>query len=243
MTHLQNVSDTMTSIEIAEIAEKRHADVLTSIKKMEPTWLKIGERNFSLAEYEDKQGKKRPMYILDRKETLFVISKYNDEVRGKIILRWEELEKQNRKPAPAIDFTNPDNILKIVENWKVDRERAERAEEIAKLQQAELEKAAPKVEYCEHVLLSKSTYNTSQIAKELDLSAKKLNDFLKQKRVQFKQNNTWLLYTKYTGKGYTETVTYSYESSTGDHRTSMRTVWTEKGRKFIHELFNENLSA
>ena len=45
-------------------------------------------------------------------------------------------------------------------------------------------------------------YTTSEIAKELGLSsATKLNNLLSEKKIQYKQNKTWLLYSKYSELG------------------------------------------
>ena len=45
---------TITSREIAEITDKRHADVLKAIRIMEPAWVKVDERKFPLIYYTDK---------------------------------------------------------------------------------------------------------------------------------------------------------------------------------------------
>lgn len=58
-------------------------------------------------------------------------------------------------------------------------------------------------------------------------------------RVQYLQNGTWVLYEKYQNKGFTKTKTHFYVDN-GVQKTSMLTVWTERGRLFIHSLFNNN---
>lgn len=57
-------SQTMSSLQIAEITGKPHNDVLKAIRKMEPAWAKISGGNFSLTSYADEQGKERPCYEL-----------------------------------------------------------------------------------------------------------------------------------------------------------------------------------
>lgn len=105
------------------------------------------------------------------------------------------------------------------------------------LQSEQLKICAPKVEYYEAVLQSRSTYNTNQIAKELGMSAETLNRKLRERGIQYKQNGTWLLTCKYQSRGYTKTKTHTYTRSDGAIATSMLTVWTEKGREFIINLF------
>lgn len=87
---------TMSSVEIAEMTGKLHRHVLRSIRAMEPAWVKVNGSNFGLVEYTDAKGEKRPMYLLDYRECMYIATKFNDEARAKLILRWDELEKENR---------------------------------------------------------------------------------------------------------------------------------------------------
>lgn len=43
----KNNEERITSLEIAELAGKPHADVLKAIRKMEEPWKKVAEGNFS----------------------------------------------------------------------------------------------------------------------------------------------------------------------------------------------------
>ena len=84
----------ITSLEIAEITGKNHKDVMRAIRSMEPAWHKIAGRNFALGSYMDKNQQLRPCYDLSKTECLYVGSKFNDEARAKLVLRWYELEQQ-----------------------------------------------------------------------------------------------------------------------------------------------------
>ena len=110
--------------------------------------------------------------------------------------------------------------------------------QLAADQAKQLELQAPKVKYHDEVLTSVNTYTTTQIAKELGMSAVKLNKELKQLGVQFKQRGQWLLKAKYQDKGYTDTETVTFTRSGGETDSNMKTVWTEKGREFIHDLIS-----
>lgn len=136
-------------------------------------------------------------------------------------------------------LTNPDLLIGLATELKNERAEKERLAQQNALQSAEMKKQAPKVEYYDEVLTSTSTYNTKHIAKELGMSAIALNRTLHSLGVQYKHRGTWLLYSKYQNKGYTKTETHSFTNSKGETQTSMQTVWTEKGRKFIHELLKQ----
>ena len=78
-----------------------------------------------------------------------------------------------------------------------------------------LNRQAPKVRYFEEVLHSASTYTTTQIAKELGMSGRKLNYRLKQLGVQFRQSGTWMLTARYHKEGYTRTHTHVWQNRNG----------------------------
>jgi putative antirepressor len=79
----------MSSREIAELTGKLHKHMLRDIRTMEPAWEKVTGSKFGLSEYEDPTGRKLPEYQLNKDETLYVATKYNDETRAKLIMRWK----------------------------------------------------------------------------------------------------------------------------------------------------------
>lgn len=89
----------ISSREIAEMAGKQHNDILKSIRKQEVAWEKVNGGKFTLVEYLDSKGEKRPEYMLTKKESLYIGTKFNDEARAKLVIRWEELETNTAKPA------------------------------------------------------------------------------------------------------------------------------------------------
>lgn len=133
-------------------------------------------------------------------------------------------------------IANPDTLIQLAQQLKAERIEKERLAEQNELHKQQLQLSAPKVQYYNEVLQSESTYNTNQIAKELGMSAVTLNARLQSLGVQYRQGGQWLLYSKYQSHDYTKTHTHSYTRSDGTTGTSMLTVWTEKGREFIHSV-------
>lgn len=77
-------------------------------------------------------------------------------------------------------------------------------------------------------------YTTSEIAKELGLSsATKLNNLLSEKKIQYKQNKTWLLYSKYSELGLVSIKQEVLDNG----KIIYDRKWTGKGRDFILNLF------
>ena len=86
----------MTSLEIAEVTGKNHKDVLKAIRKMEQAWVDVCGRKFALTSRTVVQPnggtREVPCYLLTKTECLYIATKFNDEARARLVLRWEELE-------------------------------------------------------------------------------------------------------------------------------------------------------
>ena len=100
----------------------------------------------------------------------------------------------------------------------------------------------PKAEYAEEVLLSETCLTTTQIAKELGMTAQALNRLLAAHRIQFRQSGQsgqWMLYREYADKGLAQNRTFPYRDSKGRAKTQTQMVWTERGRLFIHTMVKQ----
>ena len=100
-----------------------------------------------------------------------------------------------------------------------------------------IEEMAPKAEYADEVLDSVSCLTTTQIAKELNMTAQELNRSLCSMKVQYGQSGQYLLYANYARQGLAQNRTHAYYDRFGDLHTQQQLVWTERGRRFIHNLF------
>lgn len=107
---------------------------------------------------------------------------------------------------------------------------------IVAVQNQQISEMRPKVSYYDIVLQCKDLVPISVIAKDYGWSAKRMNSFLYEKGVQYKQGNIWLLYQKYAEKGYTSTKTFNTPGSDGELHNHVHTYWTQAGRLFIYDL-------
>jgi len=140
-------------------------------------------------------------------------------------------------------LTNPDLIIGLANQLKNERAEKERLRQENELANKTIQIQAPKIEYVNNVLASESCHTTTTIAKELGMSGKALNTTLHQAKIHFKQDNHWVLYSQHQAKGYAKTRTHNYYDSEGKPRTNIATVWTEKGRLFIHEIIRNKNSS
>ena len=156
MNELLNNAETMTSLQIAEVTGMRHADVMRSIRNMEEAWTKTTQRNFPLSEYKDSTGRSLPMYQLNKTECLYVATKFNDEARAKLVIRWEELERERA----AGGFQIPQNFSEAL---RLAAEQAERVE----AQQKQIEAMKPKALFADAVATSDRSCLVAELAKIL----------------------------------------------------------------------------
>ena len=103
-------------------------------------------------------------------------------------------------------------------------------------QETEIDRLLPKALYADNVLDSISCYTTTQIAKELGMTAQELNRLLCAEHVQYYQRGQYMLYAEYAHRGLAKSRTH-FDLFVGRDTvcTRMYLVWTEKGRKFIHQ--------
>ena len=104
----------------------------------------------------------------------------------------------------------------------------------------------PKAIYSDNVLDSVSCFTTTQVAKELGVTAQELNRSLCALHIQYYQSGQYMLYAEYAHMGLAKSRTRynafldpkcgGKKEKMGKAVTHTYLVWTEKGRKFIHDL-------
>lgn len=131
-------------------------------------------------------------------------------------------------------------LAKREERLKQLEAQAEQQQVTIEIQTEEIKKSAPKVSYYDKHLQSVNALTATQIAKEIGMSAEKLNSKLKELGIQFKQSGQWLLKSPYDKWGMHETRTNIFTSERGNTHTNTYTVWTQRGRRFIIALYEND---
>lgn len=95
----------------------------------------------------------------------------------------------------------------------------------------------PDAEYARAVCIGDNCRTATSIAKDYGMSGEKLNSILHGLKIQWKNSDgQWVLYAKYSGKGYTKNRKgRPFEHNSGKITTPNTTVWTEAGQRFIYE--------
>ena len=234
--------DITTSVIVADVFGKNHADVLRDIRNLHCSD-EFRKRNFAeLFEIKElaNNGKRKDLFYEMTKDGFsFLVMGYTGEKAGEFKERF--INEFNKRDAL---LKNDDYIISramavLSDRTKALEQQIQLKEEQIKLQHQEIQQSAPKVEYFNEVLQSDSLIPTNIIAKELGMSAVSLNKLLKQLNVIYRSGDTWVLYHKYQNKGYTGTKTVTFHDSLGNKQTAVHTYWTEVGREFIHRTVKE----
>lgn len=181
---------------------------------------------------------------------LYAVILRSDKPKAKPFRRWvtnEVLPSIRKHGAYMTDqtleraLTSPDFLIELATQLKAEQAQRKQLETTVAVQNQQIAELQPKASYYDVVLNCKDLISIGKIAKDYGWSAQKLNEYLHQHGVQYKQGKTWLLYQKYAGMGYTSTKTHTYHGDDGrEHAAEPHTYWTQKGRLFIYDLLKSD---
>ena len=160
-----------------------------------------------------------PVFSLTKTECLYVATKFNDAARARLVLRWEELEKDVR--CKKDEGRCGGQKLLVTEKEILQQGDAIRRQQIG-------EENAP----------ADGCLTVKEIAKMLDITIKELNKILVEEGVQFWNGSRYRLTKEYSNKGYTQDRIFHYFALNGSKRERTYMVWTLQGLNFISQLFS-----
>ena len=211
----------MTSLEVAEICGKQHFHVMEAIRKMEPAWEKVSSSKFRLSSRKVIQPnggvREFPCYELTKTETLYIATKFKDEERARLVLRWEELERERLEQA---HLQRPKEVRLLATAQEVLHE----SEEIVG---GQLDIANEESDGC---------FTATEIAEVFGMDAHDLNSFLVDMKIQRWCGGQYRLTPKYAELGLAANRLSIGYSLRGKLKYNTYLVWTEKGRDFILDL-------
>ena len=221
MTHIINIiqktqsEQTMTSLEIAELTGKQHNHLMRDIRNMEPAWEKVQGSKFGLSSrtYQLPNGgtKEVPCYVLTKTECLYIATKFNDEARAKLVLRWEELEMADgrRQMADGRCLPSPQKILALAD---------EIIGEGLRLVNADAE----------------DTLTATQVAKTFNMDVRDFNAVLEDLGIQYRRGGHWNIAVELEGRGYTALRTHVSYSLKGEKKIRTYMTWTMAGLHYLN---------
>ena len=199
----------MSSLDIAELCGKPHNDILKAIRKMELAWVKINGGKFSLVEYKDSKGELRPCYSLSKTECLYIATKFKDDMRAKLVLRWEELERERLGDRQQLALPSPQKILAMADNIVGEGLRILNEE-------------------------AEDTLTATQVAKTFNMTTLDFNAVLRDMGIQYRRHGRWNLSDDLQGRGYTAERTHVSYSLKGEKKIHHYMTWTLEGLRFLN---------
>lgn len=237
-----NGNDVTTSLIVAQVFGKEHKNVLRDIESLSCSE-DFNRLNFERITYKDARNREQTAYEMTKDGFSFLVMGYTGSKAGEFKERF--INEFNRREALLKDddyilMRSQQILQKRVENLQAENKRLEQQNA---LQEEQLHQSAPKVEYCDKVLSSKGYLTINMIAACLGISDIKLNKFLCQWGIQYKESGVYYLYSKYRDKGFTVHKPHAYTDSLGNIKTKQHMYWTEAGKKFIIELYSSRVAA
>ena len=213
--HVGNDNHHMTKLEIAELTGKQHKNVMQAIRNMEPAWEKVTGLKFQLCEksYLLANGvtKKQPFYQLTKTECLYIATKFNDEARAKLVLRWQELETEDirRKMSEVRCLPEPKEILRLAdeiigEGLRMVNEPAE------------------------------DTLTATQVAKTFNMTVYDFNAVLADMGIQYRRGGHWNISDDLADRDYVRLRTHVSYSLKGVKKVKVYMTWTLDGLRFLN---------
>lgn len=137
-------------------------------------------------------------------------------------------------------LNNPDFAIAAFKALRDERNKNKKLTATVHAQNEQIAKMKPKVSYYDIVLQCKDLVTVNTIAKDYGWSAIRLNAYLHEHGIQYKQGEIWHLYQDYAEKGYTGTRTQIFTGKDGEQHSREHTYWTQKGRLFLYEYLKAN---
>ena len=219
MTHIINIiqkeqsEQTMTSLEIAELTGKQHFHVMEAIRKMEPAWEKVCKSKFRFTSRTIVQPnggtREVPCYQLTKTECLYIATKFNDEARAKLVLRWQELELQELKRRQQLCLPEPEEILRL-------------ADHIMGEALAEMNAGA------------EDTLTATQVAKTFNMTVFDFNQVLRDMGIQYRSHGRWNIADNLSDRDLVRFRTYVSYSLKGQKKVHTYMTWTMSGLRYLN---------
>ena len=210
-----NKQQMMTSLEIAELTGKNHFDLMRAIRKMEPAWEKVQGCKFALLQrtYDLPNGgtKTVPCYQLTKTECLYIATKFNDEARAKLVLRWEELEKAElrRKMSEMKCLPEPKEILRLADQIIGEGLRMVNA-------------------------AAEDTLTATQVAKTFNMRVYDFNQVVRDLGIQYRRNGRWNIREDLQDRDLVRLRTYVSYSLKGEKKVRTYMTWTLQGLRYLN---------
>ena len=227
-----NDTQHMTSLEIAELTGKQHNHLMRDIRNMEAGWEKVAQSKFGLGSYKDLNGQLRPCYILTKTECLYIATKFNDEARARLVLRWEELERRsltpNRSPKGEGRSLTP-NPSPMGEGRRYQQVCLPGPKEIVRLADGIIGEGLRLLNAD-----AEDTLTATQVAKTFNMTVCDFNQVVSDMGIQYRRHGRWYISDDLKDRDLVRLRTYISYSLKGEKKIRTYMTWTMKGLRYLN---------
>lgn len=241
LVQIENNQPVTSSLQVAEVFNIRHGDVLASIRELNKDVKKTGlleNENFRSVDlsmfYEgtyQSEGNNRsyPMFYMNQDGWTLLVMGYQGKKATEFKLQYmaqfkkmkQELKQLKQQTEPSLPQDYATALEQLAKQVRLNESLQIKVDQLSQPTLVEQTELLPNV-----------LYSTEEIAQEIGYSsARALNQRMYAERVVYysKKDRSWLLYAPYKDRGLKDLST---------RRKSQ--LWTEKGREFIKVRFTEN---
>lgn len=227
---LPSTCATMTSLEIAELVDKRHDNVKRTIETL------IKQGVITSPQIEEKPstgGRPGSEYRFSgdqgKRDSIIVVAQLSPEFTASLVDRWQELESQLAKPREL-------SRLELIQMALESEQEKLRLEEDKRALEHRIEEDAPRVAFAKQVEVSEGSISVAQAAKILGTGRQRLFAFLRQAGWVTRKNEP---YQSKIEAGYLDVKLGSWEHPDHGVQQSVTALVTGKGLVKLRALWEQ----
>ena len=152
-----------------------------------------------------------PCYELTKTECLYIATKFNDEARAKLVLRWEQLEReeQRRRMAAMRCLPEPKEIIRLAD---------EMVGEALRMANEEAE----------------DSLTATQVAKTFNMTVYDFNQVLCDMGIQYRRHGRWNIADDLMDRDLVRLRTHVSYSLKGQKKIRTYMTWTINGLHYLN---------
>ena len=235
---MQTTDKTMSSREIAKLADKQHGHVIRDIELLNETLAQESLSIIGESFYTADNGQTYREFLLTKEQTIDLMTGYNRNLRIRINRRWAELEQQIAAPVVAL----PQDYLSALKALVTSEEAKERAN-------AEIKQLQPKAAALDAISHSKGSTGIRETAKAVGMGQ---NEFVAWCTNPDKPMSARFMYRDHSGalnayshridQGFVTQKLSCFIGGDGRDRTAPKVRFTPSGVTQIAKLLQQERS-
>lgn len=215
-----NAERTMSSREIAELVESRHADVCRAIERLMVA--KAISEYAPMAYTHPQNGQSYTEYRIGKRDSYVVVAQLSPAFTARLVDRWQSLEAQVAQPA--LNLNDPSFLRTVL---------LEYTEKVLELQQT-VEAQKPAVEFAHAVRNTEDGIGIGDMARLLGTGQNRLFRRLREDHILMPTNRP---YQQYLDRDYFRVIENVWFDAAKEPHPTFRTLVTGRGQVYLQRKY------